>query len=296
MANKCYLVYGGKGWIGGLFLDYFSKQGIVLVKGTARCDNYDSLKKEISEISPAHILSFIGRTHGPGFPNIDYLEQPGKLKYNIRDNLYAPLIVAGICKEFAIHLTYIGTGCIYDNTGLDSNHGFKETDDPNFFGSQYSTVNGFTSQLFRHLFKNVLHLRIRMPISSIPNSRNLITKLASFSHLHDIPNSMSIMDHIIPIAFNMMIKEKCGTYNLVNPGTISPNQIMEIYKYIVDTDKNWEIVEIKDIRSRAKRSNNRLNCTKLLKEYPNIPTIGEGLIDILGKYKNSFEKEAYNEK
>jgi 3,5-epimerase/4-reductase len=48
-------------------------------------------------------MSFIGRTHGTYEGNvittIDYLEKPGKLVENIQDNLYAPLILAAICKK-----------------------------------------------------------------------------------------------------------------------------------------------------------------------------------------------------
>ena len=49
-------------------------------------------------VNPTHIMAFIGRTHGvvDGKPylTIDYLEQKGKLKDNIRDNLYSPLVLA----------------------------------------------------------------------------------------------------------------------------------------------------------------------------------------------------------
>ena len=111
-----------------------------------RADNYDDLQKEINDIKPTHIISFIGRTHGTingkEYTTIDYLEEKGKFKENIRDNLYAPLIIMEICKKYNIHYTYMGTGCIFqyddehtrgflDNTkGLSGklNMGFLEND------------------------------------------------------------------------------------------------------------------------------------------------------------------------
>lgn len=54
----------------------------------------------------------IGRTSGPGCNSIDYLED--KLKENINDNLYSPLILSLLCDYYKIHLTYLGTGCIFD--------------------------------------------------------------------------------------------------------------------------------------------------------------------------------------
>ena len=43
------------------------------------------------------VVSLIGRTHGPGTPTIDYLERPGGLHENVRDNLYAPVALACAC-------------------------------------------------------------------------------------------------------------------------------------------------------------------------------------------------------
>ena len=67
------------------------------------------------------MVSFIGRTHGEidgkKIPTIDYLEQPGKLVENVRDNFYSPLYMAITCSRLGIHFTQMGTGCIfaYDN-------------------------------------------------------------------------------------------------------------------------------------------------------------------------------------
>jgi 3,5-epimerase/4-reductase len=49
----------------------------------------------------------------------DYLEKPGKLVENVRDNLFAPIALAILCKDRGIHFTYMGTGCIFN---FDENH------------------------------------------------------------------------------------------------------------------------------------------------------------------------------
>lgn len=74
----------------------------------------EEVRKEIAAIAPSHIVSLIGRTHGPGCGNIDYLEGgPDKLKENVRDNLYGPWFLANLCEQFGIHFTYLGTGCLF---------------------------------------------------------------------------------------------------------------------------------------------------------------------------------------
>ena len=74
------LVYGSQGWIGQQVINELKKQNINFIEGFQRAENTNDLEKEILEINPTHIMSFIGRTHGPGYSTIDYLEQPGKIK------------------------------------------------------------------------------------------------------------------------------------------------------------------------------------------------------------------------
>jgi dTDP-4-dehydrorhamnose reductase len=142
------LVYGSQGWIGKQFVSLLQENNVEFCRGFARVNVIEELKKEISLCNPTHIIAFIGRTHGPGYNTIDYLEQPGKLVENLRDNLYAQVTLANVCSSFRIHYTCIGTGCIFE---YDEEHpvckSFQEHDEPNFFGSSYSIVKGFTDMI-----------------------------------------------------------------------------------------------------------------------------------------------------
>ena len=56
------------------------------------------------------------------------------------------------------YINYISIFNYDEEHKINSNLGFLESDKPNFFGSSYSTVKGFTDQLM-HLFNdNVLNL------------------------------------------------------------------------------------------------------------------------------------------
>ena len=155
------LVYGSKGWIGQQFIKILNEQNIYFICGKSRIDDNINLINEINDILPTHIISFIGRTHGKindkVYSTIDYLEQEGKLVENIRDNLFSPLLLAHICNEKKIHYTYLGTGCIFkfneDHPFGKEENGFDENSLPNFFGSSYSIVKGFTDRLM-HLYEN----------------------------------------------------------------------------------------------------------------------------------------------
>lgn len=281
------LIYGGNGWIGNQFIEILKNNNINFIKGISRVDNEKELINEINDIHPTHIISFIGRTHGPGFSTIDYLEQSGKLVDNIRDNLFSPLVLANICIQNNIHYTYLGTGCIFE---YDENHpfalekdGFNENDKPNFFGSSYSIVKGFTDRLMHLYENNVLNLRIRMPITNINHPRNFITKITNYNKICSIPNSMTVLPELLPIVLNMIIENRTGTINLTNPGLISHNRILELYKEIVDKDFTWNnfSIEEQNIILDSKRSNNYLNTTKLENLYPNVLNIEDSIIKML---------------
>ena len=99
---------------------------------------------------------------------------------------------------------------------------------PNFFGSSYSIVKGFTDQLMSLYKDSVLNLRIRMPITGEKNGRNFITKIVNYEKVCSVPNSMSVLPELLPFVIDMMEKGKTGTINLTNPGLISHNEILKL--------------------------------------------------------------------
>lgn len=292
------LIYGSNGWIGSQFIDVLKKNNVEYVCGTSRCDDENELIKEIDAINPSHVISFIGRTHGiignTKYTTIDYLEQSGKLTENIRDNLYSPLLLSHLCTVRNIHYTYLGTGCIFK---FDETHpfekeenGFTEDDKPNFFGSSYSIVKGFTDRLM-HL-TNVLNLRIRMPITGEENPRNFITKIINYKKICSIKNSMTVLPELLPYVLEMMKNKTIGTVNLTNPGLISHNEILEMYKEIVDPAFEYSNFSEEEQRKilACDRSNNYLDTTKLESMFPNIKNIKDSVRDCLYEYKQYLEK------
>lgn len=278
-----FLVYGSKGWIGSMVIDYLKTNGFSYTESINRIDDTNNITIELDSIKPSNVICLIGRTHGKGFTTIDYLEQPGKLRENINDNLFSPVSLAIECQKRNIHLTYLGTGCIF-NQDIDDiihSHGYQEHDLPDFFGSGYSTVKGFTDRLM-HQFDNVLNLRIRMPIVGYDHPRNFITKIKSYTKIINVQNSMTVLPDIIPIIIDLSQKHHVGTINLTNPGTISHNQILDMYKQYIDPSiqfQNFTVDEQNTILA-SKRSNNKL-CTKQIELlYPNLKNIKHSLEDL----------------
>jgi 3,5-epimerase/4-reductase len=310
------LVYGANGWIGKQFIDACetityhppNRINLEIIKATSRLDDLKSVEKELDTVKPDRVVSFTGRTHGTTedgkqWTTIDYLEQPGKLVDNVRDNLFGVVMLALVCREREIHYTYLGTGCIFkfleENWGR-AECGFTEEDKPNFFGSSYSIVKGFTDMIMNSsiLKRHVLNLRIRMPITGKCEPRNFITKITRYAKVCSIHNSMTVLDELIPVMINMIIKGRTGTINFTNPGLISHNEILEMYREIVDPEFTWvnftqeEQLEI----LAADRSNNYLDTEKLEMYYPDIRNIKDSVRVCLYKYRDHWNTLPQSEK
>ena len=105
------LLLGSNGWIGKQLIPMITYRDDVkiLYHSDVRVDDIEKLSQEIDSLQPTHIISTIGRTHGvidgKIIPTIDYLEYPGKLGENIRDNLFSPMILAKLCdQKFILHI------------------------------------------------------------------------------------------------------------------------------------------------------------------------------------------------
>jgi len=290
-----WLIYG-RGWISGIFCELLEKDNETIIYAESRADDEKAVEEELINVKPDRVVSLIGRTSGPGFNTIDYLEQKGKLVENIRDNLYGPMVLAILCTKYGIHLSYLGTGCIYDGAKGDTGNGYSDDAKPDFFGSAYSTVKGYTHR-FMHFFEtNVLSLKLRMPICDTTNKRNFITKIMTYQKIASTSNSMSVLPELLPLMIDMAKNKVTGAINFTNPGVISHNEILEMVKEIYDPTFTWEnfTIEEQDKILLAGRSNNMLNTAKLESLYPNVLNIKDAVRKVIQQMKinkdNSLNK------
>jgi dTDP-4-dehydrorhamnose reductase len=278
-----FLLFGHKGWIGKQLLELLKlNSDAEIITTDIRVDNYDEIENFIINSKPDRIISVIGRTYGNNINSIDYLEQKGNLNININDNLYSPLNLALISNKYNIHFTYMGTGCIFNGYEQE----YTENDDPNFFGSSYSIVKGFTDKIIKK-FDNTLNVRIRMPITNdITSNRNFINKIINYKKICSMNNSMTFLPDLLPLMIDMIIKKEIGTINLTNPGYISHNEILELYKELINPDFKWENMTIEEQNKilLSERSNNILNTQKLQKLYPDVKDIKTSIKDLFLNY------------
>jgi len=282
-----WLVYGSTGWIGGKVIEMLKAQGHTVHLGTARLQDREHVAKELDQYKPKYILNSAGVT---GRPNVDWCED--NKQETIRANVLGTSNLADLAFLRGIHVTVYATGCIY---AYDAEHPiggktFTEEDKPNFDGSFYSKTKTITETLLR-CYPNVLVLRVRMPISDDLAPRSFITKISKYAKVVDVPNSMTILTDLLPVSLDMTKRELKGVYNFTNPGTLSHNEILALYKQYIDPSFTWVNFSLEEQAKilKAGRSNNELDCTKLLKEYPNIPHAKTSIVEV-------FKRMQVNEK
>jgi dTDP-4-dehydrorhamnose reductase len=121
-------------------------------------------------------------------------------------------------------------------------------------------------------YENVLCLRLRMPVSDDLHPRNFVTKISTYEYVVDVPNSNTILHDLLPAAVILAENNETGVYNFTNPGAISHNEVLSLFKKIVRAGFTWKNFSLDQQASviKAGRSNCKLDTTKLvnkLREY-----------------------------
>jgi hypothetical protein len=111
-----------------------------------------------------------------------------------------------------------------------------------------------------------------MPISDDLSPRNFITKIVKYDKVVNVPNSMTVLTELLPVSLIMAERKLTGIYNFCNPGAISHNEILDMYKKYIDPSYTYTnfTIEEQALILKAGRSNNTLDHHKLVSALPDI--------------------------
>ena len=274
------LILGSKGFLGTYFMDLFPGaigERVDITDATAVASALDTHQPDI-------VINAAGKT---GRPNVDWCED--NKEETFASNVAGPLIILDACKERSIYWVHLGAGCIY--AGDNGGEGFTEEDEPNFTGSYYAKTKAEIDQKLLH--EPVLNLRIRMPFDDSDNPRNLINKIAKYDRVLDVQNSITYIPDFLEAAMKLIESRTVGTFNIVNPGTTSPYDIMVKYKEVVDPTKEFERLVLEDLSEVAKapRSNCVLSTKKLEEEGITLPPIDQRIEEVMQGFATQITSE-----
>lgn len=257
------LLFGPRGYLGQQFLTLLPDA----LTSDADIADAPAVGAALDALRPDVVINAAGKT---GRPNIDWCED--HREETLRANVTGPLVLLEECGKRGVSWVHLSSGCIYD--GDKGGEGWSEDDPPNFSGSFYSRTKAWADQILREFpacperSRGVLILRLRMPFDDSTNPRSLLMKLTHYRKVLDVENSLTYLPDFLKAAQILIEGRKTGIYNVVNPGSISPYRLMELYSEIVDPDHRFERLTLSRLSSvvRAGRSNCILSTEKLERE------------------------------
>ena len=240
------LICGAGGFIGGHFLAAYPSAH------QFNSDIADRLKfrAALAQAEPELVINCAGKT---GRPNIDWCES--HRSETLHSNVVGPAVVFEECLRKDVPLVHMGSACVF--SGNNDGKGFGEEHQPNAIESYYSRTKVIADELLKDF--PVLVLRLRMPFDNSSHPRSLITRLRSYSHVLDVQNSMTYMPDFIRAATSLISMHATGIHHVVNPGTISPYEIMVRYQEVVDPAEKFERLSLEKLSNFVKAP--RSNCT-----------------------------------
>lgn len=271
------IVVLGNGFLGRRIADSF---GVPLI--TDRIVDRHTLSEALRNHGGVNVvINCIGKT---GSPNIDALEKEKASTYF--SNTHVPYLLAEFFKGSSTKIVHISSGCVYqgDNDGM----GWQETDKPNFTGSFYSFSKAAAERILE-AYPNVLTLRIRMPVDSVPGPRELIGKLLRYEKIINTENSITVVQDFLGALHKLINIDATGVWNITNPEPVTHKQILDIYEMVSGKRLNKTYIGADKLVTDAPRSNCVLNTDKLQSVYNMRPTV-DALWDALERYVLNEEK------
>lgn len=247
-----YLVFGYKGFLGSNIVKYLKIKNKNYIVSNLRLNQINEIIQILNKYNPKYVINCAGIT---GNPNIFWCDV--NKTDTIENNLTYQLTLAAICKQHNIHLTIFGSGGIFDSDNV-----YDENDKGNFKNNFYSECRINLENIVQH-YEKVLYLRINYPIANDHSPKNLLTKLISYKNIQSNNFSITYVDDLFPILFEMIEDNVTGICNFTNPGITNSVEIINFYKNYHNTHY-FNIIYEQDF----KRSYSKLSPNKILKYNP----------------------------
>lgn len=283
------LIIGG-GYIGHRCHDAWADSVI----STEKINSKEDVLKLLDEHQPDAVLNAAGVR---GKPNVDWCET--HQVETILGNTKLPITIAEGCQERGVYLLHIGSGCIFYGDSSHADKKWRESDMGNPTEVTYSRTK-WAADLVLSTLANVGIARIRMPIDYIPSPNNMIDKLATFPKVIDVENSVTIVDDMVAVFYQLLKKKASGIFHVTNPDTLKHREIVALYEELVDPGHQNEWISNDDLVKQGLatkgRSNNFLASENLAKFGIEMREVHEAMRDTMEKYAKLKKQNTSSDK
>ncbi|OGJ63842.1 hypothetical protein A3C37_01195 [Candidatus Peribacteria bacterium RIFCSPHIGHO2_02_FULL_53_20] len=271
------LLFGSRGFIGTHMHSRFPDA----IASNVDIADPAAVAKELDRVRLDIVINSVGKT---GTPNVDWCEDHKEETF--RSNVTGPLVLMEECRKRGIFWVHMASGCVY--SGDNGGRGFTEDDVPNFQGSFYSRTKQWTDGMLKEFVDpvegkgGILILRIRMPFQPEDHPKNLLSKIAKFTKVIDVQNSVTYIPDFLDAASQLIDHRRTGIFHMVNPGPIS---LYDVACRFADAEERARPERLTEDHARpmtkAARSNCVLSTEKLSSEGIRLPNAMERIEAIL---------------
>lgn len=313
------LLLGASGYVGQAFSAEMRRRRWSFIPLTRRAIDYtsfDALFDYVRRMRPEFIINAAG--YAPN-PNVDVCEL--EREEVLCANALLPQTIARVCLMTNTPWGHVSSGSIYvgakvaDNGRMrierDLNQpeirrlfaehpericGFTEFDEPNFSFRHtpcnfYSGTKALAEEAIRGVGRSYIW-RPRMLFNEFDEPRNLLSKLQHYDRVYDNVNSISHLDEFVRACLELWeIRAPFGIYNVVNPGAIATQRIVEMVRQYLKPSRHFEFWENDEefYRCQAKvpRSSCILDSSKLRSLGMKMRPVEEALEDALERWQTA---------
>ena len=280
-VNK--LLIFGHGQLGQFYRHYFEKKGVAVVTPEVDIRDESGVRLMIKNANPDIVINVAAKT------NIDWCEQNKLECFDV--NTLGAANIGAACAEAGVYMVHLSSGCVQESTTRDEVWREEDPVSPLCF---YSWTKVWAENLLNDLAKKqrlrVFILRPRQLLSSMVSPRNAVTKLLTYNKFIDTPNSCTIVEDLMEVTDALIARDVCGTYNIINPGIITPFEIAGLLKEIIKPDMVVEKISKDTLNAMtlAKRVDCVLSGAKLAALGIELKEIHERLREILTIFRENL--------
>ena len=311
-------ILGASGYIGEAFVAEAKKRKLdyrAVSRHELDYTDFRALLGALKKEKPDFVVNAAGFT---GKPNVDACEnQKGE---TVAGNVTLAQTVASACDVAGIKLGFVSSGCIYTGAkvrrecgtwAVEDNlteplvsellsqrservAGFSESDEPNFSFTHnncsfYSGTKALAEEVMRG-FPDFYVWRLRIPFDEFDSHRNYLSKVQRYAKVYQNWNSISHRADYVGACLDTCIqKVPGGAYNVVNPGYVSTQEVVEKIRSCLLPNWNPAFWQSDDEFYRfgavTQRSNCILDPSKLVEAGIKIRSVSEALEDVLKGWK-----------
>ena len=244
------MVFGRGGWLAQKCADAFDTE-----VSQADILSVPQITDIIYASPPDVVINCAGKT---GRPNIDWCAaSPENIRQTRYVNSIAPAILQAACRLTGARLVHLSSGCLWEE-GTDITEDTMPV--PPSVYSQTKMEGEAVLGRDGGDSPNLI-IRLRMPFDGEGGPRCLISKLAKYKKVISYPNSLTYIPDLIEAIQHLVKINATGVYNVVNPGAVTGEEILELYKQHVDDEHDYELVTMEYLLAEKLCTQGRSNCT-----------------------------------